>query len=213
MRPTHTNHRGFLLRSSVAVLLCTAALALPEAVFADDHFWQTLSKLEFPQNTRTAFSEARKTRLQLKAKTQSGVLWLSSDNVLVMSIEKPRAELRTISATQLSIERGNKTRSLSLDPTRAAHQLPLIIVDVLRGDLTRLRNGFRVAPTQEKVAAKNSNQTESWSMRLVPVERALKKQLTALMLSGEGDRLLTLRTERGSSYQEITILAEPAPGK
>lgn len=211
----------FWLRGFVAAFLCVASSALPLAAFADDRVWQTLSELEFPPNTPTAFSEARKTRLQLRAKTQSGELWLADDNVLVMSIETPRPELRKISANQLSIERGGKVRSLKLDPARAAHQLPLIIVDVLSGDTTRLRDSFRVSPspaptptpTPKVALTEPVTPTSSWSWRLVPIDKTLEKQLTALTLSGKGNRLLTLRTERASSYQEIAILAEPALSK
>ena len=213
MQYAHLINRVFVLRRYAVVLLCAAVLGMSHAAIADDQAWQTLGQLEFPKNSPTAFSEARKTRLQRKAKIQSGELWLTNEGVLVMSIQKPRAELRKVSATQLSIERGRKTRSLTLDPSRAAHQLPLIIVDVLNGDTTRLRDSFRVAATSKNSIPNNKAQAAGWRWRLEPIDTALDTGLTALVLGGEGNRLLTLRTERGSSFQEITILPEPAKSK
>ena len=203
-----------MLNSRLAAIVCLIALAFPTSVVANERAWQTLGAIEFPKDTRVAFTEIRKTRLQRKAKIQSGELWLQGDDTLIMSIQKPRAELRKISANQLSLERRGKTRSITLDPARAAHQLPLMITNVLRGDVARLKLNFNIiAPDKTNAKTKadeNTAPNTAWSWHLIPTEAALEQQLTALILSGEDNRLLSLRTERGSSYQEITILPDTA---
>jgi len=202
----------WLLRAIIFASGFGFTLILSPAVVADDRAWQTLSQLEFPKDTPVAFSEARKTRLQRQAKIQTGKLWLAEGDVLVMSIQEPRSELRKITATELSLERGGKTRSIPLDPARGAHQLPLIMVDILNGNTKRLQSNFRVVPANDTATSNSTEpkqaQTARWSWRLVPCASELEKQLTALTLSGEGHRLLAMRTERKSSYQEINILTD-----
>jgi len=187
-------------RKMFSFWLAAVLIALPSAVVADERAWQVLSELEFPKDKRASFAEVRKTRLQRKEHTQTGLLWLTEDNVLVMSIEQPRTELRKISTEQLSVQRAGKTRSIALDPSRGTHQLPLLIIDVLSGDIEQLKRNFRITQRQPL--------TKGWSWKLVPIEQTLKKQLTSLILSGEHRRLRSLRTERGASYQELTILAD-----
>ena len=188
------------------LVLTLALAASPDAGHSDKQnlAWQTLAELEFPQNTRVAFKEARKTRLQRVEKIQYGHLLLAVDGALVMQIDSPRSELRKIQGSTLSLTRGDKVRSTTLNPQRGAHQLLLAVVQVLRGETSNLKKSFQLIKSPPEGSEKTA---KDWVRLLKPKNPTLQKQMTALILRGNGQQLLSLRAERGASYQEITILA------
>ena len=206
----------------IAALLASALTSYPQeraqdvAEATSQSGWSRIEALEFPVDTPVAFMETRKTRLQRKPKTQRGTLWLDADGSFVMSITEPRIEERRLSNTTLSLTRpakkGSKTRSTSLDPDRGAHQLLLSIMNVLQGNVVALQKSFSLAPDAgagaDPDASPEVTSSPSWVLSLTPTRKKLRKQLTGLTLRGRDNELVSIRAERGSTFQEIEIMPE-----
>ena len=174
--------------------------------------WQLLSNLRFPVDTAVAFEESRKTRLQRKPKHQQGELSLSSDGDLAMRITSPRKELRQISGNILSLSRGTKTRSTTLDRSKGSQQLLVAIVDLLSGDISGLKSKFAITSQTDATPNLDSGPYE-WAWKLIPLDNQLAEQIDSLLLSGNGNQLLELRAQNGSSFHTLRIShTSDAPG-
>ncbi len=193
--------------------------------------WQTLATLDFPIEKRASFRETRNTRLLRKPVEQRGTLWIDSTGDFVMQVLEPRAEERRLSKQRLSLLRKRtdrqgkvrtRQRSIKLDPDKGSHQLLLSIVDVLKGNVERLKQEFRITTAPESSTppvnagtAEERSTNSTWVLVLTPIQSALQKDLQELVLRGHGRELQSLRTvHSATSWQEIEILtthAGPTP--
>lgn len=208
---------------AVAAALALSA-ALPAA--ADEAAWERLADLAFPREERVAFVERHLNRLLRAPAEQSGELWLTNGGAAVMRVYSPRLEERRIEDDRLVLRRPRRRhagaedpdaaigngieRRRMLDPERGAHLMLALILDVLSGDISELRQRFdsRFSPLDD-----SADHRGGWEIELVPRDPAFRRELVAVRLRGDGNRLAFLRMSRGTrNWREIRLLF-PSPGR
>lgn len=197
--------RSPVLIALIAIFAIVTSVAPVEQTTATENanrHWQTIAKLNFPVETRTAFRETRSSKLLRKPVQQTGTLWIETGGDFVMQVLEPRKEERRVSEGRLQLTRGLRQRSVVLDPNKGAHQLLLSIVAVLEGNIEQLQGGFEI----NALEANNSGIADDWSVALTPTDPTLRKTLQRLVLRGQANSLRSLRAERSTSrWQEIRI--------
>lgn len=192
------------------IVTLLTAIALPalsaESSASTEAAWKTIAKLSFPRETRVSFRETRSSKLLRTPAQQTGALWIEHSGDFVMQVMTPRRELRRLSQKRLTLIRGKKQRSVTLNPDKGAHQLLLSIMDVLEGNVPKLQERFTI----EQWNVTQTNRGDSWAVALAPIDSGLRKGIQRLLVRGRGQALLSLRTERSaSSWQELVILSTP----
>ncbi len=201
------------------VVAAVLALLAAAPVAADDAAWERLAGLTFPREQRVAFVERHLNRLLRAPVEQRGELWLTSDGVAVMRVHAPRLEERRIEGDRLVLRRphrrrtGPKERDAALDKgterrrklnrERGAHLVLAIILDVLSGDVSELRQRF----DSTSISLDDSAEGDDWEIELVPRDPRLRSELVSVRLRGAGRRLAFLHLSRGArNWREIRLL-------
>ena len=122
-----------------------------------------------------------------------------------MLITSPRRELRQISGNILSLSRGTKTRSTTLDRSKGSQQLLVAAVDLLSGDVSGLKSNFSIA-SAKKEATNLDGDSYEWAWELIPLDGQFAEQIDSLVLRGSGDQLLALKAQNGSSFHALRII-------
>lgn len=201
--------------SVASCLVMAGTLALAADNVAPDAL-SVLEQLRFPPQQKMSFVQRQLNPLLAQPTQQTGLLWISAGQGLVMSVETPRAEVRTLQSDVLTMTRPRsgrpgpgpptRTRQLRLDPTNGDHLVLLGIQALLLGDVQTLRRLFVV---------ESMPSSRGWRLRLWPTSEAARSHLRAVTLSGEGASLNHLRADYGtgkdaSSWMEIAIQAPPS---
>lgn len=202
-------------RAVAAALVLSAAL--PAA--ADEAAWKRLADLTFPREERVAFVERHLNRLLRAPAEQRGELWLTSDGIAVMRVHAPRLEERRIEGDRLVLRRPHRRRTgaedreaalnngterrRKLHRERGAHLMLAIILDVLSGDVSELRQRFDSTST----SLVDSAEGHDWEIELVPRDPRLRGELVTVRVRGTGRRLAFLHLSRGArNWREIRLL-------
>ncbi len=209
------------LRGVPVYLLAICALSWPSLSSAEA--LQRLQGLVFPVDVEVSFEQRQSNTLLRRVQKAEGTLRRSEQEGLVMLIQQPRKEERRIADGAVTLVRWRKhprtrgmlavTRTLQLDPEKAAH-IPLLAMEaVLTGDLDFLSRHFRARelPLENSEYARPSVSPElaTWRVSLEPLAVAT----TRVTLYGMGKHLLMFRSEQRDaveidktiSWLEVTI--------
>jgi len=176
-----------------------------------------ITGLTFPAETRVGFEQRQLNPLFKNVSRQSGVMYRSGDQSLVMEVTAPRPERRTLQAGVVSLTRQvpnrhgpgyrTLTRQTQLDPGEPAHLALLTLEAVLGGNYQLLQSHFEL----------QAQGTDSdWQIRLRPTDPEVRRQLSRLWLAGKARDLQLFRSERDddsggfSHFLEVEIRAAPA---
>lgn len=201
-----------LLTSATLMLLLTTASfraaatpepagpsAGPQTVSAD---W-ILARLARPAPTRTAFVELRESRLLKEPLRLSGEYRRPENDVLVREVRVPYAETTTLRAGEATIERAGRTpRTFSLARAPELAGVQASFGALLGGDRTALDQDYAITADGSR---------GRWTLRLVPRQPALARQLRDITLYGRGAELRCIETRLGDAPEpQRTLLAGAA---
>ncbi len=181
------------------LLLCQPLLVLAADAAAPgwtlERLMETLAAVETIDAT---FTERKELAILREPLVSTGILRYRAPAYLQKQILQPQQENYEIRDDWLSIEtsaegrqdfylRGYPLLRAFVEPVRA----------ILAGDLRTLRRYYRVQ-LQE--------QAEDWLLRLEPVDKEIAKYVTAIVIRGRYDRLLSVETlETGGDRSLMTI--------
>jgi hypothetical protein len=171
----------------------------PQAVSAD---W-ILARLARPVPTRTAFVELRESRLLKEPLRLSGEYRRPENDVLVREVRVPYAETTTLRAGEATIERaGRAPRTFSLARAPELAGVQASFGALLGGDRSALDQDYAITADGSR---------GRWTLRLVPRQPALARQLRDITLYGRGAELRCIETRLGdASGPQRTLLAGAA---
>jgi outer membrane lipoprotein carrier protein LolA len=157
-----------------------------------------IASLGRPAPARTNFAEARYSSVLDKPLVSSGELAWLGGNSLERRVDAPRKETATIADDKVTQTReGKSPRSFSLS---RAPQLKVLLdsfVALLGGDASRLGDAFAVQLTREG---------EHWSLALTPTDAKVAKQISRIVVDGQGNEPRCMRMEEGDGDAAIDLL-------
>ncbi len=169
-----------------------------------------LSNLQFPMEVDVNFQQTQLSPLLKRVNQQRGRLRRLNDNSLVMWIDHPRREERRLANGLVTVRRQHagkeRFRQMQLDPQRPSHLVLLALEAVTQGNRRMLDRHFDMS-----VQAR----ADSWQITFVPRAQQIRQQLTHLLVSGQGERLTHLRSERiradGTLSHWLQVSIDPVP--
>ena len=194
----------------LALLLATAAL--PAAAF---DLTALMALLGQQRSGEAEFSEQRFVKGLDEPLTASGTLSFAAPDRFTRNTLKPRAETMAVLGNTVTLTRGGRSRSFSLD---AAPEMAGI-VEAIRGTLTGNAQTVRRYFKPEL-----SGSAEQWSLALTPLDARLGGPVRVIHIGGrradvnsiemqltDGDRsLMTIEPARASSSTPTTPAAPAA---
>lgn len=189
------------LPSILLPMLALAASALhaspPDAV---DTGW-ILQRLAQPAPMRTGFVELRGSRLLKAPLRVEGEYQRPDADTLVRVVHAPFVERSTIRSGNVTIERGGKGRTYSLDRAPELAGLQSSFGALLDGDRALLDRHFRID---------SSGTRQRWTLTLVPRDAAMAARVRDLVLHGRGAELRCIETRPVKGDVQRTLLADAA---
>ena len=157
-----------------------------------------IASLGRPAPARTSFAEARFSSVLDKPLVSSGELaWLGQDQ-LERRVDAPHKETSTITGDKVTQTReGKSPRSFSLS---RAPQLKVLLdsfVALLGGDASRLGEAFNVQLDRHG---------DHWSLALTPTDAKVAKQISRIVVDGQGNEPRCMRMEEGDGDTAIDLL-------
>lgn len=160
------------------------------------------------------FSEKRFVKGLDEPLTASGTLSFAAPDRFVRTTLKPRAETMTVDGNTVTLTRGGRSRSFTLD---AAPDM-VGIVEAIRGTLTG--NALTV---RRYFKPELSGSAEQWTLALIPLESRLGEQVRVIHIGGrrgevtriemqltDGDHsLMTIEPARAATAQAASSASAP----
>ena len=191
--------RGALLACCLA-----ASLGAQAAGFDLQALMQQLAQVRSGQAT---FVEDRRVQQLDQTMRSSGRLSFRAPDTFVRETLQPRHERLAVVGNQLTMSRGDRSRTALLDSVPEA----VVIVEAIRGTLTGNRETLeRYFDTTLQGAA------EQWQLDLVPREARLRGQVTHLRITGRQAQVREVRmtlADGDTSVMRIEPVAGDAAAK
>ncbi|RYY89120.1 MAG: outer membrane lipoprotein carrier protein LolA [Comamonadaceae bacterium] len=150
------------------------------------------------------FTEQRTVRGLDRPLYASGTLSFVAPDRLTRRTLSPRPESMAVDGNSVTLTRGNRTRSMTLDSIPELQGL----VEAMRGTLSG--NGDVL---QRYFRTRLSGGTNSWALDLEPTDERLSAQLASLRLTGRGGEVLGVEMEfRGGDRSVMDIVPQRASG-
>ena len=190
----------------VALLACLLAGALPAGAAGFD-LQALMQQLAQVRSGQATFVEDRRVQQLDQTFRSSGRLSFRAPDTFVRETLKPRQERLAVIGNQLTMSRGDRSRTALLDSVPEA----VVIVEAIRGTLTGNRETLeRYFETTLQGGA------EQWQLDLVPRDPRLRGQVTHLSLTGRQGQVREVRmtlADGDTSVMRIEPLAGDAAAK
>jgi len=132
----------------------------------------------------------------------SGVLSFTPPDKLTRRTLTPRPETMSVDGNTLTLSRGGRSRTLTLDSMPELLGMVEAMRGTLSGDTQSLQRYFRSTVT---------GSSDKWTLELTPIDSRLAAQVRMLRLSGRGGEVLGVEMEFiGGDRSVMTITPGPA---
>jgi outer membrane lipoprotein-sorting protein len=167
----------WLLAAALAVASCSAwAFDLPEL----------MGLLARQKNGEARFTEQRFVRGIEGPLDASGTLSFQAPDRLTRRTLTPRPETMTVDGNTLTLSRGGRTRTLTLDSMPELLGMVEAMRSTLNGNVQTLQRYFRSTLT---------GTADTWTLDLVPIDEKLAAQVRSLRLTGKAGEVLGIEME------------------
>jgi hypothetical protein len=183
--------------------LATALLALGIAVAAPARaagfdLQALMQQLAQVRSGQAVFEEDRRVQQLDQTIRSSGRLSFVAPDTFVRETLKPRHERMAVVGNQLTLSRGERSRTTMLDSVPEA----VVIVEAIRGTLTGNR------ATLERYFDTNlQGSPEQWQLELVPRDARLRGQVTYLRVSGRQHEVREVRMTMADGDTSVMRIA------
>jgi outer membrane lipoprotein-sorting protein len=189
------------LLAAIAVLAMSASMADP-AMALD--LSQLMGMLSQQKNGEATFTEQRFVRGIEGPLESSGTLSFKAPDTLTRRTLTPRPESMAVEGNQVTLSRGNRTRTMSLDSMPEMLGLVEAMRGTLNGNTQSLERYFKSAV---------SGTPANWKLDLSPLDARLAAQVRGVTITGKQSEVLGIEMEFiGGDRSVMTITPDRARG-
>lgn len=163
-----------------------AALALSASSAWAFDLPELMSLIARQKNGEARFTEQRFVRGLEGPLDASGTLSFQAPDRLTRRTLSPRPETMTVDGNTLTLSRGGRTRTMTLDSMPELLGMVEAMRSTLNGNALTLQRYFRSTLT---------GTPEKWALELVPIDDKLAAQVRSLRLSGRAGEVLGIEME------------------
>lgn len=183
------------------VLLLALACAAPSAWAFD--LPELMGQLAKQKSGEARFTEQRFVRGLDGPLDSAGTLSFTAPDKLARRTLTPRPESMVVDGNSLTLSRGSRTRTMTLDSTPELLGMVEAMRSTLSGDTSTLKRYFKTTVT---------GSVPNWTLDLVPIDDRLAAQLRSVRMTGRGGEVLGLEMEFvGGDRSVMTISPSAAP--
>jgi Outer membrane lipoprotein carrier protein LolA-like len=177
--------------AALAILLCIAGVAWPQATFDLTRLMRLLA--ESP-SAEVPYVERKYSALLSEPVVSSGTLVYRRPDVVEKNMAVPRAERYRIAGQELTVTRDGKERRIALanEPLLAAFAASLR--GVLSGDAGLLGAHYRMALTGTE---------RDWSLDLVPIDDEITRYVQRIVVTGRAGRVMQIEVREASGDRSV----------
>lgn len=186
----------------VSSLILTALLSMVSTYVWALDLETVLENTAVTPPSRVDFVEQRFNRLLKDPMALTGYLEYVEAGQLRKVIESPFAEAFFITQDYIEIERGGKSRRLSLRKSKTMKAMFGGIEAILAGEPDKLASLFRYELT---------GTAKAWTMRLEPLSSRISAHLTAMLVAGDEDSVNSIRMELKDGEWSLMELTHTKP--
>ena len=188
-----------LFRRLVGVLLALASW--PAA--AQWSVSELMTALAARGNADATFTERRYVPVLDTPVQSSGTLRFIAPDRLEKHTLQPRAESLVLAGDQLTLQQGQRTRSLALNDLPDSGLAIASLRGTMAGDLAALRRGWIVTLHGER---------RIWTLSLTPVSQAVAQYIEAELIEGRRDQIDRIEIRQADGVRSVMqIVPAPAP--
>jgi hypothetical protein len=162
-----------------------------------------LQKTAVEPPAKVRFREERHNPMFKEPMVLAGYLEYLGDGVLRKVVETPFVEDVRVDGRHVVVTRDGRTRTLSLNRSRALRTTLGAIEAVLAGDEAKLAESFRWDL---------SGSDESWTVRLYPLSDSVGKRLAGLVVTGTHEAVVGIRVELPDGEWHDMKIGDPPSG-
>ena len=157
-----------------------------------------MQQLAQVRSGQAVFEEDRRVQQLDQTIRSTGRLSFTAPDTFVRETLKPRHERMAVVGNQLTLSRGERSRTTMLDSVPEA----VVIVEAIRGTLTGNR------ATLERYFDTNlQGSPEQWQLELVPRDARLRGQVTYLRVSGRQNQVREVRMTMADGDTSVMRIA------
>lgn len=189
-----------MARSAVLVCLVVPVMAMSASSWSIDALMNELAQAE---PARARFVEKKTMAMLEEPIVSSGELAYIAPDRLERKTLKPRAETMVVEGESVTIERGGRIHTLSMQeyPELAG------LIDSIRGTLAGNRQML-----ERSFSLKLEGSRPSWILTLVPTDAKLARMLRHVRVEGSRDRVRIIELEQRDGDSSVMTI-EPIAGK
>jgi hypothetical protein len=184
------------------VCLAAVAFAAARPAWAAFGFDELMAALAQRRAGDARFAEERFVSGLDQTLHYSGTLSFTAPDRLVRQTVKPRAESFVVEGNQLTLQRGERVRRLTLDSVPELAAMVAAMRGTLSGDGSTLRRYFK--PTVQGAAAR-------WTLTLVPVDFRLLSTVRLLRIDGIHADVRVVELQLADGDRSVTTIEPIAP--
>ncbi|AMM26244.1 LolA-related protein [Variovorax sp. PAMC 28711] len=185
-------------RALLVALACTASSAwafdLPEL----------MAQLAKQKSGEARFNEQRFVRGLEGPLDSSGTLSFAAPDKLTRRTLTPRPESMVVDGNNLTLTRGSRTRTLTLDSMPELVGLVEAMRSTLSGDTATLKRYFRSTV---------SGTPDRWTLDLLPIDDRLAAQLRSVRMTGRASDVLGIEMEFIGGDRSVMTIMPAAPAR
>ncbi|GAA4345015.1 hypothetical protein GCM10023165_28690 [Variovorax defluvii] len=158
---------------------------------------ELMSLLARQQNGEARFTEQRFVRGLEGPLDASGTLSFQAPDKLIRRTLSPRPETMTVDGNVLTLSRGGRTRTLTLDSMPELLGMVEAMRSTLNGNAQSLRRYFR---------STLSGTPDKWTLALEPIDERLAAQVRSLRLNGKAGEVLGVEMEFIGGDRSVMVI-------
>ncbi len=179
--------------SFALVLFCAFAHAQSFEITELMHMLATV------EQSRARFTETRHIALLEQPLILSGTLSYDRPDRLEKKVMTPYSERLSVDGNQLTLETKGKSKVLPLNEQPMLRALVASIRATRAGDLGTLERYYQLDLGGDEGA---------WTLTLKPYDPAVKKQIRAIVMSGQNERILQVEVFETGGDRSIMVISE-----
>jgi hypothetical protein len=183
------------------VLGMFTALAAPLA-WASFDLGALMAQLAQRKSGEARFTEERYVSSIDTPLRSSGTLSFAAPDRFARRTLLPRPESMEVQGNLLKLERGGRTRQMTLDAIPELAALVDALRGTLNGDATLLQKQFR---------ARVAGSSARWTLTLTPLDARLAAQIRSLEIVGQGPELRSVEMQLNGGDRSLMIIDPPTP--
>lgn len=165
---------------------------------------ELMAQLGKQKSGEARFNEQRFVRGLEGPLDSSGTLSFAAPDKLTRRTLTPRPESMVVDGNNLTLTRGSRTRTLTLDSMPELVGLVEAMRSTLSGDTATLKRYFRTTV---------SGTPERWTLDLLPIDDRLAAQLRSVRMTGRASEVLGIEMEFIGGDRSVMTIMPAAPAR